>query len=123
MNATEPVPFIIRRQGEAAPAPETLDVVAATLWREVLSSRRITSAAELTILEHACQCHSRAEALRRLIAIEGELLVTDRGGTKANPLLMVEVQCRALCARLLDKLIPAEDRRGPGRPAGQRPSY
>jgi hypothetical protein len=36
---------------------------------------------------------------------------------------MIEVQCRALCSRLLDKLIPAEDKRGPSRPPGRKPSF
>jgi hypothetical protein len=36
---------------------------------------------------------------------------------------MVELQTRALCARLLDKLIPDEDKREPGRPPNQRPRF
>jgi hypothetical protein len=61
--------------------------------------------------------------LRQQIVTSGELIETLTGGIKANPLLMVELQARALCARLLDKLVPAEDKRGPGRPPNQRPSF
>jgi phage terminase small subunit len=123
MNAFEPASFVIVREGSAPDAPPTLDERGATLWREVLTSRRITSAAELTILEHACQCHSRAETLRQEIETHGELIVTETGAVKANPLLMVEVSCRALCSRLLGKLRSPEDKPRMGRPPGQKPSF
>jgi hypothetical protein len=53
----------------------------------------------------------------------GELIETQTGGINANPLLMVELQARALCARLLDKLVPDESKCGPGRPPNLRPGY
>ena len=58
-----------------------------TLWREILSDRRLTSRPEPTILEHACQAHERAESLRQQILTAGELIETQTGGIKANPLL------------------------------------
>jgi hypothetical protein len=124
MTVFQPTPFVIVREGAAPDLPATFDEAAANLWRAVLASRRITSAAELTILEHACSCHSRAESLRRLIAVEGELIQTADGNAKVNGLLMVELQCRALCARLLDKLrAPADRPTRMGRPPNQKPSF
>jgi hypothetical protein len=100
MNSFEPVPFEIRRQGSASDPPSSLGELGATLWREILSDRRLTSRPELTILEHACQAHDRAESLRQQILISGELIETLTGSIKANPLLMLEnCQARALCAR------------------------
>jgi phage terminase small subunit len=122
MNVFNPPPITIIRQGSVPEPPATFDDVAATLWRAILAQRRLTNQVELTILENACQCYSRAEGLRRIIAVEGETVTTETG-FKANPLLMVELQARALCSRLLDRLIPAADKRNPGRPAGQRPSF
>ena len=123
MNSFNPVPIEIYRQGTAPDPPPSLNDLGASLWRAILSQRRLTNHAELTILEHACQAHERAESLRQQIRTSGELIETLTGGIKANPLLMVELQARALCARLLDKLVPADDKRGPGRPPNQRPSF
>jgi phage terminase small subunit len=116
MTFFEPAPFTIVREGATPEPPETLDNRGATLWREVLISRRITSRVELIVLEHACQCHSRAESLRQQIVAHGELIITEHGAVKANPLLMVEVQCRALCSRLLSKLRAPEEKPRMGRP-------
>jgi phage terminase small subunit len=123
MNAFEPAPFVIVRQGAAPEAPPSLDETGAMLWREVLASRRLTKRAELAILENACAAYQRVESLRLLISTHGELIETDLGGIKANPCIALELTARALCARLLDRLIPADYKRGAGRPANQRPSY
>jgi phage terminase small subunit len=124
MNQFKPVPIEIYRQGTAPEAPSSLSELGASLWRQILSERRLTSRAELTILEHACAAHARAESLRQQILTTGDLIETAQiGSFKANPLLVVELQARALCARLLDRLIPAEDKRAPGRPPNQRPSF
>jgi hypothetical protein len=96
MTIFEPVPFVIVREGATLEPPETLDDRGVTLWREVLASRRITSPAERVILEHACQCHSRAESLRQQIVAHGELIITEQGAVKANPLLMVEAMPRVV---------------------------
>jgi hypothetical protein len=99
MNSVEPVPFLIRRQRTVPEPPCSLGELGATLWREILSDRRLTSRPEPTILEHACQAHERAESLRQQILTAGELIETQTGGIKASPLLMVELQARALYAR------------------------
>jgi hypothetical protein len=123
MSAFQPIAIEIVRQGSVPDAPESLDVHGATLWRAILAQRCLTSPAELTILEHACQCHGRAESLRRLIAVHGELIETADGNSKVNGLLTVELQCRALCSRLLGKLVGPEDKPRMGRPPGQKPSF
>jgi phage terminase small subunit len=124
MSSFQPILIEIYRQGTGPEPPSSLGELGATLWRAILSERRLTSRAELTILEHACQAHDRAESLRQQIVTSGELIETAQIGCfKANPLLMVELHARALCARLLDKLVPAEDKRGPGRPPNMRPSF
>ena len=67
-------------------------------------------------------CFERAESLRRLIAVDGELIETGTGGIKANPLIMAELQARALCARLMGKLnLNNEPKRPPGRPPNGKP--
>jgi phage terminase small subunit len=98
MNPFKPVPIEIYRQGTAPEPPSSLGELGATLWRAILSQRRLTSRAELTILEHACQAHDRAESLRQQISTSGELIETPTGAIKANPLLMVELQACAVRA-------------------------
>jgi hypothetical protein len=122
MNAFQPASIVIVREGSVPDAPETLDTTAADLWRSILTQRRITNRTELAILEHACQCHSRAESLRRLIAIEGELIATAEGNSKVNGLLTIELQARALCSRLLGKLVVPEQPTRMGRPPNMKPS-
>jgi hypothetical protein len=113
----KPIPFEIYRQGAAPEPPATLGVLGSNLWRQILTENDIPDTARLTILEQACAMLDRAENLRRQIAVETELIETHAGGIKANPLLMCELQARALVARLIGKLkLDNEPKRGPGRP-------
>jgi hypothetical protein len=113
----KPIPFEIYRQGTAPEPPGTLGVHGSKLWRDVVTENDIPDTARLTILEQACAAYERAEGLRKLIAVDGELIESKAGGIKANPLLMVEITARALCARLIGKLnLDNEPKRGPGRP-------
>jgi hypothetical protein len=115
--ALKPIPFEIFRQGTAPDPPETLGIHGSKLWRDVLAESDINDTPRLTILEQACFAYERAESLRREITINGELIETHTGGIKANPLLMCELQSRALVARLLGRLkLDNEPKRGPGRP-------
>jgi hypothetical protein len=123
MTVFERRAFTIVREGDVPNAPPSLDETGATLWRSILAQRRITSAAELVVLENACQCFSRAESLRRIISVEGELIETGDGGFKANGLLTIELTARALCSRLLGQLRASEDRPKMGRPPNQKPSF
>ena len=121
--ALNPVPFTIYRQRSAPEPPETLGIHGTKLWRDILTEHDIADAARLVILEQAAFALDRAESLRRLIAVEGELIVTDRGGTKANPLVMCELQARGLVVRLIDRLKLSGDEPKRGRPPNQRPSF
>jgi hypothetical protein len=91
----------------------------AKLWRTILSELDIADAPRLAILEQICAAYDRAESLRRVIDIEGELVVSDAGGHKANPLIMCELQARSLVARLMEGLRRSNEKqqRGPGRPS------
>jgi hypothetical protein len=122
--AFKPIPFEIYRQGTAPEPPETLGVLGSNLWRQIVTENDIPDTARLTILEQACAMLDRTENLRRQIAVEGELIETHTGGIKANPLLMCELQARALVARLLGKLnLSNEPKRGPGRPPNSKPGH
>jgi phage terminase small subunit len=123
MNIFNPEPIVIIREGSVADPPTSLDDLGTALWRSILTQRRLTTQTELAILEQACHAYQRAESLREQIDDAGELLASEVGTIKANPCIALELQARALCARLLDRLNPAEDKRGPGRPANRRPSY
>jgi len=73
-------------------------------------------------LEQAVQAYDRAERLRGLIAEEGEMIATGTGSSKPNGCIALELQARALCARLIGKFhLSDEPKRGPGRPANIGP--
>jgi hypothetical protein len=92
--------------------------------RDILTEFDIADAPRLMILEQAAFTLDRAESLRRQIAVSGEEIETGNGSTKANPLIMAELQARSLVARLLDKLkLGNEPKRGPGRPPNQGPRF
>ena len=69
-------------------------------------------------MEQACQAYAAAERPRRQIQVSGDEAMTANGGTKANPLIAIELQARSLVARLLGRLgvLDTEPKRGPGRP-------
>jgi hypothetical protein len=100
------------------PPPAELGPYGAELWRSVALEWHVEASGPRTMLLQACQAADRAETLRQEIAIGGELIETPRGGIKANPLIALELQARALAARLLARLgvLDSKDKRGPGRP-------
>jgi P27 family predicted phage terminase small subunit len=117
MTAFKPIPFEIYRAGTAPDPPPSLGEHGRKLWRDILGGYDVSSVPDLTILAQACACYDRAEALRAQIERDGETIATAGGSTKANPLLVIELQARALLARLLGKLnLKDEPKRGPGRP-------
>jgi hypothetical protein len=121
MAAKNPIPFEIYRAGTAPDPPPSLGEHGQKLWHDILGEYDISGAPDLTILEQACACCDRAETLRAQIEREGESIATAGGSTKANPLIALELQARALLARLLGRLdLSDEPRRGPGRPANRR---
>jgi hypothetical protein len=103
---------------EPPPPPVELGSYGADLWRSITKEWHIDGAAEQSLLIQACQAADRAEGLRQQIEVSGELIETPRGGIKANPLIMCELQARALAARLLARLgVLDKDKRRPGRPS------
>ena len=118
MAASKPVPLVVYRPATAPEPPPELGVTGCKLWRDILSEWDLASKSELAVLEQACQAYDTAERLRRQIAITGDEVETGNGGTKANPLIAIELQARGLVARLLARLdvLDIEPKRGPGRP-------
>jgi hypothetical protein len=117
MTIQKPIPFVVYRQGTGPEPPAELGVHGSKLWRDTLSEFDISDAPRLMILEQAGFALDRANSLRRQIAVSGEEVETGNGSTKANPLIMAELQARGLVARLLGRLnLNNEPKRGPGRP-------
>jgi hypothetical protein len=99
------------------PPPPELGPAGAALWRDTLEAWDI-SGADLAIFTQACHAADVAERLRRKIEDDGDALASG-GSIKANPLLTIELQARALMARLLGRLLKPGPTRGPGRPPKQ----
>jgi hypothetical protein len=100
--------------------PGHLGDVARQLWVDIVSSYEFGDAASSAILVEACNALDRAERCRLAISSEGECYQTRSGMLRAHPLLVTEVQSRALACRLLQRLgLDLEAiRPGPGRPGG-----
>jgi hypothetical protein len=117
MTRFQPAVIEIHRQGAVPEPPATLGADGARLWRDVLAEWSLQNVAELALLEQAAQAYDRAERLRGLIAEEGEMIATGTGSSKPNGCIALELQARALCARLIGKLhLSDEPKRPPGRP-------
>jgi hypothetical protein len=100
--------------------PGQLDQVGMALWISIASQYEFDDPGSIEILHQACLCRQRAERCRKLIDQQGEMLIS-RTGPRSHPLLRDELQNRALCARLIQRLgldlEPIHDR--PGRPSGR----
>jgi hypothetical protein len=108
----------IHRRGTEPEAPANLGEHGAKLWRDILAEWAIDNVSDLAILEQAAQAYDRAERMRLLIAEQGEMIDTATGSQKPNGCIALELQARALCARLIGKLhLSDEPKRSPGRPA------
>jgi len=119
MSANKPSSVVVHLPSTAPEPPPELGVFGGKLWRDILAEWHIPDAPSLAVLEQASQAYDRAESLRRQILVAGELIETKGGGVKANPLIMAELQARAVVARLLGRLgvlDTDEPKRGPGRP-------
>jgi hypothetical protein len=116
--ADEPPPNIIAFPGKPPEPPPELGATGAELWRSIAAEWRVDGAATETVLLHACLSADRAESLRRQILAEGELIATTYGGTKANPLIALELTARSLTIRLLGRLgiLGGGEKKRPGRP-------
>jgi hypothetical protein len=122
MTRFQAVPIEIHRAGTRPEPPPAVGQHGSKLWRDILAEWDIINAPDLAILEQAAQAYDRAERMRLLIADQGEMIATGTGSTKPNGCIALELQARALCARLISKLhLTDEPKRGPGRPANIRP--
>ena len=102
--------------------PAHLGEVAAALWCRVTADYQFDDPASERVLIEACSALDRAERCRRQITTDGEVVRGGRAGMlRAHPLLVSELQSRALACRLLQRLgLDLEPvRAGPGRPAGR----
>jgi hypothetical protein len=107
---------IVAFPGNPPEPPPDLGAAGAKLWRDIAREWNVDGAAPETVLLHACQCADRVESLRLQILAEGELIKTPHG-VKANPLIVLELQARALGVRLLGRLgVLDGEKRRPGRP-------
>jgi hypothetical protein len=117
MARFQPAAIEIYRARTAPDPPATLGDHGCKLWRDILAEWSIDNASELAILEQAAQAYDRAERMRLLIAAQGEMIDTGTESSKPNGCIALELQSRALCARLMGKLhLTDEPKRGPGRP-------
>jgi hypothetical protein len=99
------------------PPPE-LSEHGRALWTSVMQQYDIVDAGGLETLRQACCACDRAEACRRIIAEQGELL-TIRGQIRSHPLLRDELQNRAFVVKAIQRLgLDLEPIKSVGRPPG-----
>jgi hypothetical protein len=107
------------------PAPEhpappgKLGETGMALWRAVVANCAFDDPGSIEILYQAAAAADRAEACRRIVDQDGELIRT-KAGTRSHPLLRDELNNRTFVVRSLARLgLDLEPlRSGPGRPPG-----
>jgi hypothetical protein len=108
-----PIPIAAFRPGNPpAPAPSELGPAGTALWDAIVTEWDVSDSGGLAVLQEACHSRDTAERLRREIAAIGDTVELSGGGTKANPLIVLELQARSLTARLLGRLGVLEPKRG-----------
>ena len=116
---TAPDLRVVPAQAPGKPkAPSHLGAVAAQLWRQITAEYSFDDPASERILIEACSALDRAERCRRQITADGEVVRGGRAGMlRAHPLLVTEIQSRALACRLLQRLgLDLEPVKAVGRP-------
>jgi hypothetical protein len=85
---------------EIIPVPPGLSEKSSTLWREIVP-KRASSPSRLIFLETALRELDRADEANRLISEKGLICITPKSGVgHTNPLVKIELQSRALFAKL-----------------------
>jgi hypothetical protein len=99
--------------------PQKLGASGMSLWRDVTMAYEFNDRASYQALYEACAASDRAEACRKQIDADGELVRT-KSGFSDHPLLKHELAARAFVVRTLGRLgLDLEPvRPGPGRPPG-----
>jgi hypothetical protein len=88
------------------------------LWDRVLREYDIDDVGGREILAQACSALDRAEALRKAIEKQGEV-VKSRAGLRAHPAIKEELAARGFVCRQLSRLgLNLEPVQNVGRPAG-----
>lgn len=115
-----PLTLVKPGTGRAQQPTRPLGRTGRTLWDQVMREYDLRDVGGRELLLLACESLDRAESLRNAIARDGEM-IRSKSGMRENPLLKVELQCRAFVARTLVRLglnisdaSPLRD--GPGRP-------
>ena len=99
------------------PPPE-LGEYGRSLWTSVLQQYDVGDAGGLETLRQACCACDRAEACRKIIDADGELLRT-KSGVRSHPLLRDELQNRSLTLKAIQRLgLDLEPIKSIGRPPG-----
>jgi hypothetical protein len=75
------------------PPPPDLGEPEQAIWRNVVNEYR-ASLTSLTVLHSALKMHARAREASEVIAEEGMVVETQRGGGRAHPLCAVEREAR-----------------------------
>jgi len=99
------------------PGSTVRDSQGTRLWRKVLRENPL-NAAQREILKRACVATDEADALRKKIAVDGEVIYSDGKPLKAHPAIRVELALRRFAVKTLNDLL--RDQR-PKRPVGRPP--
>jgi hypothetical protein len=98
-----PLGIVPHPAATSSPPPRNLGPDGQSLWRRVMEEYEIEDCGGIEMLAQACQSLDRAEALRREIERDGEVLRV--GGTvKDHPALKHELANRAFVVRTLARL-------------------
>ena len=99
------------------PPPE-LGEHGGNLWRSVMEQYDIVDAGGWETLRQACLACDRAEACRKLIDEDGEMIRT-KTGVRSHPLLRDEIQNRSFVVKAIQRLgLDLEPIKSIGRPPG-----
>jgi hypothetical protein len=105
--------------GRIAP-PRPLGKHGRNLWNAVTSEYRVDDAGGRELLALAAASLDRAEALGAAIKRDGVVIAGEKG-VRSHPGIKDEIACRALCARLIERMgLSIEAVKPPGRPVTPR---
>src|SRR5262245_32420168 len=86
------------------PPPRKLGKHGMALWRRIQSNYEIVDAGGVETLAQICEQAERAEACRRQIERDGELVKSRSGVFREHPLLKIELASRSFVVRGLQRL-------------------
>jgi hypothetical protein len=98
-----PLGIVPNPAATSPPPPRNLGPDGQSLWRRVMEEYQIEDCGGVEMLAQACQGLDRAEALRREIERDGQVLRL-RGTVKDHPALKHELANRAFVVRTLARL-------------------